>query len=76
MFESVRNLLNRNKVSKSPYGTGIYSNIMVVFLLESWDTMTKEEKQPYINWAKKHLWTDSMAWRIIAKEKNNNGDLK
>ena len=55
--------------------SGWDAGIQWCFTLECWDvTFTPEQKQREIEWAKKRLWQNKIAYRILRKVKNGDSD--
>ena len=72
LLDKLRGLRQKTQ-PESPLPEGPYKNFKFLMRLETWDSLSKEEKKTYIKWAKANLYKHPHAYRILQRA-NGYGD--
>jgi len=74
LFSQLRQKIKPVKQARDPFGVNHRNITFVMTIYECWPSMSKQEKQQIVAWAKQNLWNDHLAYAVLVKLRN--GELK
>jgi len=74
LFSQLRQKIKPDKQARDPFGVNHRKITFVMTIHECWSSMSKQEKQEIVTWAKQNLWNDPLAYSVLAKLRK--GELK